>query len=89
MPLEGVAFVRPVAIIPWLKGRATLSRGSNLRTQSPRVLSSIRGYWTLATKTFELLFLQYRTHEEYGIQALEGMSFLMKLSAEEPIEECL
>lgn len=89
MPLEGVAFVRPVAIIPWLKGTATLRQGSNLRTESPRVLSSVRGYWTLATKTFGLLFLQYRTHDEYGIQALEGMSFFMKLSAEEPTEESI
>lgn len=89
MPLEDVAFVRPVAIIPWLKGRATVSQGNHLRTESPSVLSSVRGYWTLAAKTFGLLFCNTEHMMSMEFKSLREMSFIMKLSAEEPIEESI
>lgn len=80
---------QPVAIILWLKGRARASQGSCLRTECPNVLDSVRGYWTLATKTFGLLFCNTEHMTSMEFKSLRDVSFFMKLPAEEPIEKSI
>lgn len=72
-----------------VKGKTRVSSGSRLRTESPNVLSSVRGYWTSAAKTFGLLFCNRERMTSMEFTSLRDVSFLIKLPAEGPIEESM
>lgn len=68
------------------QSRKPRSQGSHLGTDSPHVLSRVRGCWTLATKTFGLLFCNTEHVTSMEFKSLREVGFFMKLPAEEPVE---